>query len=142
LRQGYAPDDAVGGQCFINTLVDWYGAPPNCVKLPATLWFSIAPPPSTMYNERFRLEFLETVPLSARFRLLAELASHLEQAGPLSEHSPGFSIEIKSNGRLKVDIWHPEKRDALFSQLRAGEEMKLLRVTDPKGFSGWSKGGE
>jgi len=92
-----------------------------------------------MYNQRARLEFFEDVPLSARFRFLAELASHLEQAGRKSEHSPGFSIELQTNGRAKVDVWQPGKWEALVPQLHAGEKLKLLRVTDPKQFSEWAK---
>lgn len=95
-----------------------------------------------MYNQRVKLEFLEIAPLSARFRFLAELAGDLEKAGKPSQHSPGFSIDIKDHTQVQVDVWQPGKYQALLPKLRAGIADKLLLVTYPSNCLNESGNGE
>ena len=87
-----------------------------------------------MYTEIAKFEFVDTIPQSARFRFLESLAVALERATvtEVGSESPGFSVELDRNGKTKVTIWHPRKRDVLFSHLLDGYKSGAIRVTQPR----------
>lgn len=90
-----------------------------------------------MYTERAKFEFFEEISQSARLAFLAQLASELEasRAENFASTNPGFSIEVKGNGLVTVDIWHPWKANVLWADIRRGQTAGLYRVTSPKEFS-------
>lgn len=83
-----------------------------------------------MYTERAKFEFYESIPQSERLEFLARLARTLEEATSEPPTSnPGFSIDVKSSGKVCIDIWHPWKRDALWLEVRSGFVKRLYRIT-------------
>ena len=88
-----------------------------------------------MYSENASLQFLDSVQQSQRLAFLAELARALEAAVELETTNPGFSIEIRANGKVDIVIWHAWKRRALWSQVQAGHERGLFHVIRPRNFA-------
>jgi hypothetical protein len=88
-----------------------------------------------MYSESASLEFFDSVQQSERLAFLAELARALEAAVGLDTKNPGFSIDVRANGKVDVVIWHAWKRRALWSQVQAGHGRELFRVVRPKEFA-------
>ncbi|MBW4553767.1 MAG: hypothetical protein KME35_22060 [Aphanocapsa sp. GSE-SYN-MK-11-07L] len=90
-----------------------------------------------MYSQSASFEFNTSLLQSARFSFLAEMAINLEKIviPDTTITSPGFSIELHKNGNAEVVVWHPWKANAMWSELRSGEQMEVINVTKPKHFS-------
>lgn len=90
-----------------------------------------------MYTEIAKFEFNKSLPQSARFRFLENMANALEKSVSLNREidNPGFSLELDKNGKAKVTVWHPWKRNTMLSQLRSGHQIAVIKVTQPKDFS-------
>jgi D-hexose-6-phosphate mutarotase len=90
-----------------------------------------------MYIESASFKFKISLPQSVRFHFLAEMAVSLEKAviPDRTITNPGFSLELHKNGNAEVVVWHPWRANAMWSQLRSGEQMGVISVTRPKHFS-------
>jgi hypothetical protein len=90
-----------------------------------------------MYTEIAKFEFNKSLLQSARFSFLESIATALEESvSPnIETDNSGFSLELDRNGKAKVTIWHPWKRDIMWSQLRSGHQIGAIKVTLPRNFS-------
>jgi hypothetical protein len=87
-----------------------------------------------MYSESVTIEFSEHISQSGRMKYLAALAEELEQVKEMNTDNPGFSIVMHDNGKTKIAIWHPWKRNTLFSCIKEGCEQEIFIVKSPKNF--------
>ena len=88
-----------------------------------------------MYTERAIIKFHDLIPQSDRFAFLSQLAGALESVRhERPTPNPGFSIDADSSGKTIIVIWHPIKRNQLFSELRRGFEEHFYEILSPAGI--------
>ena len=92
-----------------------------------------------MYIESVKLKFFENIPQSKQMGFLSEMSNALESVHIKNIESSGFTISITSSRKVKLDIWHPSKRDVFWSYIMTGYSENLFEVISPKEFYEWYK---
>ena len=88
-----------------------------------------------MYIDRATIQFFDSVKQSDRLAFLSDLAQALEHAVAPRSTNPGFSIDVRADGKVDIVIWHAWKSRALWSQVQAGHGRGLFSVVRPKNFA-------
>jgi len=87
-----------------------------------------------MYSESVSIRFLDTVSQSEEMNFLAEIAKAMEMVTNPYTDDHGFSIDARSNRKVKIVIWHSCKRDIFWSNIDTGYSKKLFDVISPKNY--------